>query len=219
MAFPLPGHSVLVSLFQVVNVTTPANYFHVLRRQIHRDFRKPLIVMAPKNLLRHPRCKSNLSEFTDEDGHPGFDKQVGQGQVSFGFCQAGRAKKSGEAVRQALCVDLGPVQYGLSYSCERWLKKREQEHLSQLSWLLSLHALTLVLIASGIADTQWNPVMSYSSLMICPLQGTRFKRLIKDPTNHSDREPGIRRAVFCSGKVGRTLVDQVTLHRTHHCAD
>ncbi|CAB4301112.1 unnamed protein product [Prunus armeniaca] len=61
--------------WQVVNVTTPANYFHVLRRQLHREFRKPLIVMAPKNLLRHKECKSNLSEFDDVQGQPGFDKQ------------------------------------------------------------------------------------------------------------------------------------------------
>ena len=88
--------------WQVVNCTTPANYFHVLRRQvggtnwtvnffrsrcfpfltfsfflsqIHREFRKPLIVMSPKNLLRHKDCKSNLSEFDDVQGHPGFDKQ------------------------------------------------------------------------------------------------------------------------------------------------
>ncbi|KAG6578718.1 2-oxoglutarate dehydrogenase, mitochondrial-like [Cucurbita moschata] len=61
--------------WQVVNVTTPANYFHVLRRQIHREFRKPLIVMSPKNLLRHKDCRSNLSEFDDVKGHPGFDKQ------------------------------------------------------------------------------------------------------------------------------------------------
>ncbi|CAL4975056.1 unnamed protein product [Urochloa decumbens] len=56
--------------WQVVNVTTPANYFHVLRRQIHREFRKPLIVMAPKNLLWHKDCKSNIVEF---EGHQGFD--------------------------------------------------------------------------------------------------------------------------------------------------
>eukprot|EP00980_Cylindrotheca_fusiformis_P000435 scaffold106_cov123-Cylindrotheca_fusiformis.AAC.3 len=48
--------------WQVVNCTTPANYFHVLRRQIHRDFRKPLIVVSPKNLLRHKRCVSSLEE-------------------------------------------------------------------------------------------------------------------------------------------------------------
>lgn len=99
--------------WQVVNVTTPANYFHVLRRQIHREFRKPLIVIAPKNLLRHKDCKSNLSEFDDVQGHPGFDKQ-----------------------------------------------------------------------------------------------GTRFKRLIKDQNNHSEREEGIRRLVLCSGKVYYELDDQ-----------
>jgi 2-oxoglutarate dehydrogenase E1 component len=49
---------------QVVNCTTPANYFHVLRRQMHREFRKPLVIMTPKSLLRHKRCVSNISEFS-----------------------------------------------------------------------------------------------------------------------------------------------------------
>ena len=48
---------------QVVNCTTPANYFHVLRRQLHREFRKPLIVFTPKSLLRHKRCVSDLDAF------------------------------------------------------------------------------------------------------------------------------------------------------------
>ena len=47
---------------QVVNCTTPANYYHVLRRQVHREFRKPLIVATPKNLLRDKRCNSTLAE-------------------------------------------------------------------------------------------------------------------------------------------------------------
>jgi 2-oxoglutarate dehydrogenase E1 component len=47
---------------QVVNCTTPASYFHALRRQMHRDFRKPLIVMAPKSLLRHKGCVSRLDD-------------------------------------------------------------------------------------------------------------------------------------------------------------
>ncbi|MCK5622474.1 MAG: 2-oxoglutarate dehydrogenase E1 component, partial [Alphaproteobacteria bacterium] len=51
--------------WQVVNCTTPAQYFHVLRRQIRRNFRKPLIVMTPKSLLRHKRCQSRLDNFTD----------------------------------------------------------------------------------------------------------------------------------------------------------
>ena len=47
---------------QVVNCTTPANYFHALRRQVNRDFRKPLVVMTPKSLLRHKSCVSQLSD-------------------------------------------------------------------------------------------------------------------------------------------------------------
>jgi 2-oxoglutarate dehydrogenase E1 component len=46
---------------QVVNCTTPANYFHVLRRQMHRGFRKPLVVMSPKSLLRHKAAVSSLA--------------------------------------------------------------------------------------------------------------------------------------------------------------
>jgi 2-oxoglutarate dehydrogenase E1 component len=53
---------------QVCNITTPANYFHVLRRQMHRPFRKPLIIMSPKSLLRHPLAKSQASDFIG-DGH------------------------------------------------------------------------------------------------------------------------------------------------------
>jgi len=52
---------------QVVNCTTPANYFHLLRRQMRRDFRKPLIVMTPKSLLRHKRCVSSLEDFTKKN--------------------------------------------------------------------------------------------------------------------------------------------------------
>ncbi|HLW66748.1 MAG TPA: 2-oxoglutarate dehydrogenase E1 component [Gemmataceae bacterium] len=49
---------------QVVNTTAPAQYFHLLRRQVKRNFRKPLIIMTPKSLLRHPLAKSALNEFT-----------------------------------------------------------------------------------------------------------------------------------------------------------
>lgn len=50
---------------QVINPTTPANMFHALRRQMHRDFRTPLIVMTPKSLLRHPMCTSAIKDFTN----------------------------------------------------------------------------------------------------------------------------------------------------------
>jgi 2-oxoglutarate dehydrogenase E1 component len=48
----------------VCNVTTPANYFHMIRRQLALPFRKPLVVMSPKSLLRHPKCVSELKAFT-----------------------------------------------------------------------------------------------------------------------------------------------------------
>jgi 2-oxoglutarate dehydrogenase E1 component len=49
---------------QVMNCTTPANYFHALRRQMKRDFRKPLIMMTPKSLLRNKYCVSDLEDFS-----------------------------------------------------------------------------------------------------------------------------------------------------------
>jgi len=49
---------------QVANLTTPAQLFHILRRQIKRDFRKPLVIMSPKSLLRHPAAVSRLEDFT-----------------------------------------------------------------------------------------------------------------------------------------------------------
>lgn len=52
---------------QVANLTRPAQLFHMLRRQLHRTFRKPLVIMTPKSLLRHPLCVSKIAEFTE--GH------------------------------------------------------------------------------------------------------------------------------------------------------
>ncbi|GAB3450986.1 2-oxoglutarate dehydrogenase E1 component [Insolitispirillum peregrinum] len=53
---------------QVCNLTTPANYFHALRRQIRRNFRKPLIIMTPKSLLRHKACVSSLADLGPNSG-------------------------------------------------------------------------------------------------------------------------------------------------------
>lgn len=69
---------------QVCNITTPSNYFHVLRRQMHRSFRKPLVIMTPKSLLRHPLAKSELEDFVGNshfrrlmaDRTPPADKDV-----------------------------------------------------------------------------------------------------------------------------------------------
>lgn len=61
---------------QVVNCTTPANFYHALRRQLKRNFRVPLVVMTPKSLLRHPQCVSGIEDFSkgkfEEVMHDGY---------------------------------------------------------------------------------------------------------------------------------------------------
>jgi 2-oxoglutarate dehydrogenase E1 component len=57
----------------VANCTTPANFFHLLRRHMKLPFRLPLVIFTPKSLLRHPRCVSSLKEFTDQGFQPLID--------------------------------------------------------------------------------------------------------------------------------------------------
>lgn len=61
---------------QIVNCTTPANLFHVLRRQIHRKYRKPLIILTPKSLLRHPLCSSTIDELANSNFEPILDDNI-----------------------------------------------------------------------------------------------------------------------------------------------
>jgi 2-oxoglutarate dehydrogenase E1 component len=84
---------------QVVNCTTPANFFHALRRQVHRNFRKPLIAMTPKSLLRNKLCVSNLAAMG-----PGSSFH----RVLF---DEGKLKSDGEIKRVVLCS--GKVYYDL----------------------------------------------------------------------------------------------------------
>jgi 2-oxoglutarate dehydrogenase E1 component len=61
---------------QVCNVTTPAQYFHLLRRQMKREFKKPLIIMSPKSLLRHKDCVSKVENFTENEFWSILDDEV-----------------------------------------------------------------------------------------------------------------------------------------------
>ncbi len=63
--------------WQVCNLTTPAQYFHALRRQIHRRFRKPLVLMTPKSLLRHKLAVSPLDAFSHDSFHPVLPEMAG----------------------------------------------------------------------------------------------------------------------------------------------
>jgi 2-oxoglutarate dehydrogenase E1 component len=99
---------------QVVNCTTPANYFHVLRRQLHRNFRKPLVVMTPKSLLRHKRAVSKVEDF-GPDSH--FQTVVACEELP---CDPGQAKQ--------LVFCSGKVYYDL-------LEERERRRASDVHFL------------------------------------------------------------------------------------
>jgi len=85
--------------WQVCNLTTPANYFHALRRQMRRNFRKPLVIMTPKSLLRHKRCTSTLADM-GPDSH--FKRIYGETEKLV----------SPDKVRRIVCCS-GKVYYDL----------------------------------------------------------------------------------------------------------
>jgi len=72
---------------QIVNTTTPAQQFHAIRRQLKRDFRKPLICFTPKKLLRYPSCVSKLKDFTNDKFHEVIDDTIDTKNVKrIAFC-------------------------------------------------------------------------------------------------------------------------------------
>jgi 2-oxoglutarate dehydrogenase E1 component len=93
---------------QVINCTTPANYFHALRRQLLREFRKPLIVMTPKSLLRHKRAVSNLS---DMETGTGFHRVMIDGAEA--DCEVGGIKLRADAEINRVIVCSGKVYFDL----------------------------------------------------------------------------------------------------------
>ena len=102
---------------QIMNCTTPANYFHALRRQMHRDFRKPLIVMTPKSLLRHKYCVSNIEDFSKKNS---FHRVLWDHAIdpkSKGFI---KLKKSKDIKKVILCS--GKIYFDLLEAREK-LKK------------------------------------------------------------------------------------------------
>jgi len=110
---------------QVVNCTTPANYFHALRRQQHRDFRKPLIVFTPKSLLRHKKCVSTLEEMAEGSSFHRVlwdDAQLNNGNTTI------KLKGDNEIRRVVACS--GKVYYDL-------LDEREKRGLTDI-YLLRL---------------------------------------------------------------------------------
>jgi len=102
---------------QVMNCTTPANYFHALRRQLLRDFRKPLIMMTPKSLLRNKYCISNLKDFSKENSFHRVMWDHSMDPKTKGFI---KLKKNEDIKKVILCS--GKVYFDLLVAREK-LKK------------------------------------------------------------------------------------------------
>ena len=126
---------------QVVYCSTPANYFHVLRRQLNRDFRKPLVIMTPKSLLRHKMCVSRLEEFTQNTS---FHRVLDETDKSI---------KNAQVKRVVMCS--GKVYYDL-------LEEREKQGIKDIK-LVRLEQLypfpkktvTEILSATATAELVW----------------------------------------------------------------
>jgi len=137
--------------WQVVNCSTPANYFHVLRRQLYREFRKTLVVMTPKSLLRHELAKSSFAEmdqgtfFKQVIAEPqALDKDKVKrlifcsGKVYYDIFQARQAAKR-QDIAIARVEQLGPFPYHLVRDEARRFPKAEivwvqEEPMNQGAW-------------------------------------------------------------------------------------
>jgi 2-oxoglutarate dehydrogenase E1 component len=122
---------------QIMNCTTPANYFHALRRQMHRDFRKPLIIMTPKSLLRNKYCVSNLEDFGKNNS---FHRVLWDHAIdpkSKGFI---KLKKNSEIKKVIMCS--GKIYFDLLDAREKL--KKDDVVLFRIEQLYPFPAKTLV---------------------------------------------------------------------------
>jgi len=122
---------------QVMNCTTPANYFHALRRQMHRDFRKPLVMMTPKSLLRNKYCVSNLEDFNKSNSFHRILWDHAIDPKSKGFI---KLKKNSEIKKVILCS--GKVYFDLLDAREKL--KRDDVILFRIEQLYPFPAKILV---------------------------------------------------------------------------
>jgi len=123
---------------QIVNCTTPANLFHVLRRQFYRPFRKPLIIFTPKSLLRHPKCVSKIDDFVkggfkevidDESAKPDkIDKVIFcSGKIYYELIEE-KEKLKNESIAIVRIEQLYPLP-------KRQLKQLIEKYIKAKTWL------------------------------------------------------------------------------------
>jgi 2-oxoglutarate dehydrogenase E1 component len=160
---------------QIVYATTPANYFHVLRRQIHRDFRKPLIIFFSKSLLRLPAARSDLKDFTEGTGFQRYIPEASEGLVA-----------NDQVKRHILCS--GQVYYALVQERDaRGIKDIAISRVEQLS-PLPYDLLTPHLDSYPNADLLWcqeEPLNNGAWTYIAP----RLQTAANETEHHKGRAP------------------------------
>lgn len=129
----------------VANCSTPANYFHILRRQIHRNFRKPLVLMTPKSLLRHPLCVSKAEDFTTGS----FFRRVMWDDAETG---ASETKLVADDKMKRVVICSGKVYYDLL--AERDKRGLENVYLLRLEQFYPFPAQSLVKELSRFKDAE-----------------------------------------------------------------
>ncbi|MDB6169101.1 MAG: 2-oxoglutarate dehydrogenase component [Verrucomicrobia bacterium] len=133
---------------QIVNITTPANFFHALRRQMKRDFLKPLVVMSPKSLLRHPAATSRIEDFTSVS----FQEIIDDRQ----FLTTGSGTRApfagGIKAPERLIICSGKVYYDLVDYREK--NKIADTAIVRLEQLYPIHQKRLAEIARKYAGTR-----------------------------------------------------------------
>jgi len=167
---------------QVINCTTPSNYFHALRRQMHRDFRKPLIVMTPKSLLRHKKCVSNINEFTTKNSF----HRVLEDDAYLDSSQLIKLSKNHKINKVIMCS--GKIYYDIVEAREN--SKNDKIVLVRIEQLYPFPAKTLANILKRYSKAEfiwcqeepknmgaWNTVRNYidRTLEIIDFKGVRVK--------------------------------------------
>ncbi|CAI5993620.1 unnamed protein product [Closterium sp. NIES-65] len=139
----------------VVNLTTPANYFHALRRQVNRHFSKPLVIMSPKYLLHHKPCASPLSHFTSGTF---FQPVIADGDIgdNMRHLHADKLLPPGEMKRLVLCS--GKIYYSLAHA--RRARKQWEVGLMRIEQLapMAVDHVARVINSHSAAELVWAQV-------------------------------------------------------------
>ncbi len=181
---------------QVVNVTTPAQYFHLLRRQVMREFRKPLVVMSPKSLLRHPAAVSRIPEFQGGAFHEVLEEPAPPEKAS----------------RVILCS--GKVYYDLCDYRER--NGIKDTALVRVEQLYPLHADRLGEIAARYGDARLVWCQEESQNMgawswICPQIADIFRKIPLYAGRDASASPAVGSLALHKLELAGLLEDAYTL--------